>query len=136
MSEQRKVDSKWLIEELWNKRNFDVIDEFYAPNFVLRRPPFPDYDFEGYKWATREGLKAFPDFQITIEEIIVEGDKDVIRYTWHGTNTGESSLVGPPTGKQVTVVGISIAHWEGGKRVDEWMYEDQLGFMRQLGFIP
>ena len=134
MSEQRKADIKRVVEEVWNKRNLDVLDEFYAPNFVLRRPPFPDFDFEAFKEATREGFKAFPDFQMTIDDIIVEGDRDALRYTWHGTHTGESSTMGPPTGKQVTVVGIAITHWVGGKRVDEWNYADQMSMFKQLGW--
>jgi len=136
MSEQRKADIKRVVAEVWNKGNLDVLDEFYATNFVLRRPPFPAFEgFEAFKEHTREGLKAFPDFQMTIDEIIVEGDRDALRYTWRGTHTGESSTMGPPTGKQITVVGISITHWVGGKRVNEWNYADQLGMMQQLGWV-
>ena len=136
MSEQRKADIKRVIEELWNRRNLDVLDEFYAPNFVLRRPPVADFDFEGFKEATREGFKAFPDFQMTIDDIIVEGDRDALRYTWRGTNTVESALLPTPTGKKVEVVAISITHWVGGKRVFEWNYQDNMSMMQQLGLTP
>ena len=133
MSEQRKADIKRIIEEAWNKRKVEVLDEFYAPNIHLRRPPFPDIEgLETFKAVHMGFLSAFPDLQMTIEDIIVEGDKDVIRYTMRGTHTGEA--LGPPTGKQVTTVGMAITHWEGGKRVDEWQYADQLGFTQQTGF--
>ena len=134
MSEQRKADIKRIIEEAWNKRNVEALDEFYAPNIVLRRPPFSDIEgLEAFKESHRSFLSAFPDLQMTIEDIIVEGDRDALRDTMRGTHTGESSTMGPPTGKQVTTVGIAITHWEGGKRVDEWQYADQLGFLQQLG---
>jgi len=136
MSEQRKAAIKRVVEEAWNKGNLDVIDEFYAPNFALRRFGLGDFDLEGIKDAIRQSRKAFPDYQMTIEDIIVEGDKAAMRYSWRGTHTGESTLMGPPTGKKVEVVGIGITHWVGGKLVDEWNYQDNMGMFQQLGFIP
>lgn len=59
----------------------------------------------------------------------------VTRWTFRGTHTGE--LMGiAPTGKQVTVTGISIDRVVGGKIVEEWNEMDDLGMMEQLGVVP
>ena len=139
MVEQRKADIKRVVEEVYNKGNLDVMDEFQATNVVShRRPPFPDIEgLEAVKQTIRDFRSAFPDLQLTIDEIIVEGDRAALRWTLRGTHTGKSSVMPvPPTGKQVTVVGCTIERWVGGKMVEQWMYSDNLGMMQQLGVIP
>jgi predicted ester cyclase len=42
----------------------------------------------------------------------------------------------PPTGKVVTVTGIYIARFAGGRCVEEWSSSDQLGWLQQLGAVP
>jgi predicted ester cyclase len=56
----------------------------------------------------------------------------VTRFTIDGTNKGE--LLGvSATGRKFKVSGISIIRFEQGKAVEEWIEEDGLGLMRQLG---
>jgi predicted ester cyclase len=42
----------------------------------------------------------------------------------------------PPTGKQVTVSGITISRVKNGKVVEEWSNWDPLGMLQQLGVVP
>ncbi len=42
----------------------------------------------------------------------------------------------PPTGKHVTITGIDINRFVGGKSVEHWAEMDALGMMQQLGVIP
>ena len=90
---------------------------------------------EAYKqWVGRVSA-GLADRQSTIEDQIAEGDMVVTRWTFRGTHTGE--LMGiAPTGKQVTVTGISIDRVVGGKIVEEWNEMDDLGMMEQLGVVP
>jgi predicted ester cyclase len=81
------------------------------------------------------GHAAFPDWHRTIEDIIAEGDKVVIRFTFRATHKGEYQGV-PATGKQVKETGILIFRIASGKIVEVWEEADELGFMRQLGAIP
>ncbi len=62
----------------------------------------------------------------------------VIRWTWRGTNTGDIVIPMhiPATGKQVTVTGITISRFAGGKSVEDWHLADYLGLYQQLGLIP
>jgi steroid delta-isomerase-like uncharacterized protein len=78
---------------------------------------------------------AFPDLQFTVEDIIDQDDRVVIRWSSRGTHQGE--LMGlAPTGKIVTVTGISIDRFADGKVAESWTNWDVLGLMRQLGAAP
>jgi predicted ester cyclase len=122
----------------FNKGNLDPQDELYAADWVLHQPPTPDVQgLAVWKQTLVDWRTAYPDVQWTIEELIVEGDSVVMRYNWHGTNTGESTaLPFPPTGKQIVVRGCGVNHIVGGKVVEAWVFMDMLGMMQQLGLIP
>ncbi len=77
---------------------------------------------------------AFPDLHFTVEDMLAEGDRVASRYTARGTHRGE--LMGlPPTGRQVTEVGIVISRLAEGKLVEDWHSPDNLGLMQQLGVV-
>ncbi len=138
-TEENKATVRRFTEEGWNQGNIAVFDELSAPNWVYHNPTLPDVrTLAGYKsWAT-EVLRAFPDFHATIEDLIAEGDQVVVRYTLRGTNTGDivTPMPIPATGKQVSVTGIAIVRFAGGKGVEVWEQDDNLGFFQQLGLIP
>lgn len=80
-------------------------------------------------------LNGHPDGSHTIEDMIAEGDKVVVRVTGRGTHTGE--LMGiAPTGKQLMMTGIAIYRLEDEKIVERWAEHDLLSMMQQLGIIP
>jgi predicted ester cyclase len=122
--------------EIVNQKNPDLIEECYPPDFVWHGP---DQDIRGYEQAKQLSytfLTAFPDAQITDEDVIAEGEKVVRRYTTHATHQGETEMFGPPTGRQIELKGITIHRIEGGKIVEEWESYDNLSMMKQLGFAP
>jgi len=80
-------------------------------------------------------LTAFPDLYFTVEDLIAEGDEVVARVTMSGTQHGAFMGI-PPTGKHVTITGIDINRFVGGKSVEHWVEMDTLGMMQQLGVIP
>jgi steroid delta-isomerase-like uncharacterized protein len=77
-------------------------------------------------------LAAFPDLKFNIDDIFAEGDKVAVRYTMVGTNQG-SYMGAPPTGKKISLNGISIYKIAGGKLVESWGVFDMLSLMQQLG---
>jgi predicted ester cyclase len=80
--------------------------------------------------------EAFPDLQTTIEDMVAEGDKVVVRFRGRGTHQGETEAFGPPTGKRMEMTGITINRVSDGKIVEAWTNSDALGMMQQLGLIP
>ncbi len=117
--------------------NLGVIDELVAPNYVGHDAAMPEdtQGPEGIKEFVGTYLAGFPDGKITIEEQLAAGDLVATRWTGRGTHQGE--LMGiPPTGKQVTVSGITISRVKNGKVVEEWSNWDTLGMLQQLGVVP
>jgi predicted ester cyclase len=76
------------------------------------------------------------DVHSTTEDMVAEGDKVAIRWTWRGTHNKGEHIGVTPTGKQAMITGISILRIAGGKIVEEWGEMDTLGFMEQLGVFP
>jgi steroid delta-isomerase-like uncharacterized protein len=135
-TEENKARSRRFFEEVWGKGNLAVIDELTAPNFVDHNaPPGLPPGLEGFKQFAVMYRSAFPDMQISVDDLIAEGDKVVIRWTARGTNSG--SLFGmPATGKAVTITGITIERKVDGMTVEGWNSYDQLGMLQQLGVVP
>ena len=134
MLEENKAIHRRAVEEVWNQRKLNVIDEIFAADYVGHQPGGPDiHGPEGLKQFVTMHRTAFPDIQFTVEDQIAEGDKVVIR--WKNTITHKGELMGiPPTGKQATQTGISFFRISGGKIVERWLNRDALGMMQQLGF--
>ncbi len=124
------------VYEIFNAQDLDALDELAAPNFVDHNPsPGQAPGLEGTKQAFRMFFAAFPDFQITVEDMIAEGDKVVARVRVTGTHQGEFMGI-PATGVQFTQTGIDIVRIANGKGVERWGEFDNLGLMQQLGVIP
>jgi steroid delta-isomerase-like uncharacterized protein len=137
MSQQNKALVRHGVENVWNGRNVDVVDEIVASDFVIHAAS-PEKEIHG-----REGVRnqfadlraAFPDLHFTIKDHIAEGDRVVTRWAAQGTHLGAFQGI-PPTGKQVELTGIDIDRIANGKIVECWINMDELGLMQQLGVIP
>ena len=136
-TEQDKALIRRFIEEIFNRGNMSVADEILAPNFVEHEelPGGIPKGREGVIVMTTMLRSAFPDFKATIEDILAEGDKVVIRMTWSGTHKGEFMGI-PATGKSVSFGVIDIIRIAGGKLVEHWGQMDSMGLMQQIGAIP
>ena len=111
-----------------------TLDELFVPDFVRYDPAGGFRSREDYKQFLFSLLAALPG-QFTIEDLIAEGDKVVLRYTFHGTHQGQWRGL-PPTGKPVTFTGIFIYRILDSKIVEGWENADALGLVQQLGLIP
>jgi len=137
MSEENKAIARRFLEEGFNTGDPTVADEIIDPNFSYHdpgTPPLPSGP-EGFNQLLSMYHEAFPDIHVTIEDLIAEGDKVVVRWTGGGTNTGEMMGM-PPTGKAFKVTGVNTFRISGGKVVDTWVSFDTLGMMQQLGIVP
>jgi predicted SnoaL-like aldol condensation-catalyzing enzyme len=129
--EQNKVTARRFVEELLAKGNFQLFDELTSPTYIDHNLP-PGVTPQQGIGALHAG---FPDTRFTVEDIIAEGDKVVVRYTITGTHTG--NFIGfPETGKPIIMTGISIYRIINGKLVESWVQYDQLGLMQQIGVVP
>ena len=124
------------VEEVFNRRNLAAIDEFVAADEIDHTlPPGMPPNATGTKRAIEVFLKAFPDLHVTIDDIVVEGDKVAVRFTSRGTQRGAFAGI-PPTGRPVAIQSYQIGRVANGKFVEVWGVDDQIGMLRQLGVIP
>ncbi len=128
-------------DEQYHGQNLDAIDEYYSADLVDHHLP-PGYPpgNDGKRRLVRELLEAFPDFHITLEDLVVEkeadgrGDKIVERFTISGTHRGVYRGI-PATGSRFETHGMSICRFVDGKQVEHWAVVDELDMLQQLGVI-
>jgi predicted ester cyclase len=88
-----KANAIRMIEEVWNRRHLDVVDELVAPTYVHHDPNTPDSEQptgpEAYKRLIRQYLKAFPDLRFTEHDVIALGEFVAGRWTCSGTHLGQ-----------------------------------------------
>ena len=132
-AQKNKALIRRLYEEVYANWDFGVLDELIAGDFVGHgappgTPPGPAGVRQFYAWLRA----AFPDIRYSVEDLVAEGDKVVVRWRWRGTHQGEYYGI-PPSGKPVTATGIAIYRIAGGKCVERWVGFNALGVLQQLG---
>ena len=134
--EENKELALRTFDEVRSKGNIDKIPELFAPDYVAHGAGGEDeIGYEALKQHIARGHSLFPDFQITVEDMVAEGDKIACRGIATGTHLGELMGVAP-TGRKMTVSQIGILRFEKSKVVESWGIHDALSMWRQLGIIP
>jgi steroid delta-isomerase-like uncharacterized protein len=125
------------IEEIWNRGNYAVLNEFVADDIVIHAstPAADIHGPEGIRQFYGMLREAFPDLHFTVEDQIAAGDRVVTRWAATGTHEGEFQGC-PPTGRKVRISGIDIDRFASGKVVECWPEVNELGLLQQLGVLP
>jgi steroid delta-isomerase-like uncharacterized protein len=110
-------------------------ERLYSPEWIGHFPGMPPLDAEGHKQYSVVMSTAFPDLERTLEDLVAEGDKVVVRWSARGTHSGDFNGI-PPTGKQASSSGITIFRIADRQIVEEWSESDMLGLLQQVGAIP
>ena len=135
-AEKNKAIARRVREELWTTASAATAQELYAADAVFHHNDPMTPDFGRGPEAARQTVTlyrtAFPDARCAVEEIIAEGDLVAVRWTARATHQGQLGATAA-TGKQVTVTGIDIYRFEGGKIKEETINWDTLGMFHQLG---
>ncbi len=135
-SELKDIVRRFSVE-VWNKGNMDMLGDVLAANYVYHDPDAPDiHTLDDYRQFISNIRTHFPDARYAIEDIIAEGDRVMVRYTFSGTHR-EGHVYGvPPSGKKVEHAGVAIYRFEAWKVLEVWDIWDAAGVMRRLGAIP
>ena len=133
MSDLKALMSR-IIDEAFNRGDFDVFDELISDDFVEHEELPPGVP-QG-KAAPREMITmmraAFPDLQVTVEDMLQDGSKVVTRSRFAGTHEGEFMGI-PPTGNGFDIPVIDIVEFREGKAIAHWGVMDNAAMMEQLG---
>ena len=123
--------------ECINAGNIDGFGELLSDNFVEHEgtpglPPTKQGTLEFF----RALLTAFPDMQMTVDDLIASGDQTVARVTVRATHRGDFTGI-PPTGNRVEVQLIDIMQFDdAGLVCEHWGVVDMLSLMQQIGAVP
>lgn len=135
-AEQHKALVSRIADDIWNRGDLAVIDEVMAADAQYHGPHQPNGvgDREGWRRHIARIRDAFPDSHVAFEELIACGDTVVGRWKASATHTGPLPGVAP-TGKRITIGGITIYRIANGKIVEAWEQLDMLGMWQQLGVV-
>jgi steroid delta-isomerase-like uncharacterized protein len=135
--ESNKATIRKGFQEIWNAGNFAFMYETFAPDALLHSPvqPEPLRGLETIKTLAAKLRTAFPDFRLTIEELMGEGDFVLVRYTMRGTQEGDYFGI-PPTGRRVTSHEIEMFRIPDGKIAEMWLEFNVMSVLHQLGVMP
>ena len=123
-----------LFVEMTNTHNPDLVDRFVAADYVNHN----DFVADGRE-ANRQFWAAFftglPDVRVTMEDLVVSGDRVVGRFIYRGTHTGD--LLGiPASGKPVEMRSIDIWRVRDGVFVEHWDELNLMQLFQQIGVLP
>lgn len=131
---QNRAQFRRLVEEGFSRGDLSVVDAVISPHHQEHQPgmgPGP----EGVKGAIAYLHSVFPDFSLTVEAVITDGDTVWGRLTARGTQRGPHMGMAP-TGRQMEIDVIDICRFEDGMMVEHWGVPDRFTMMGQLGLLP
>lgn len=149
-SEANEAVARRVIEEVWNQGILETLDELYVPEDR-------SVSVAQFKEIVQAFRLGFPDLHVTINDLIVAGDRVVSRWTARGTHRGafealsasditEHALAGErnprlliqlaPTGRAVIFEGVFAHRVRDGRIVSQWSVIDHLPMLQQLGALP
>jgi predicted ester cyclase len=125
-----------LIDEAFSKGRLEVADELIADDMIEHQNFGPDHapGAEGVKAVIVSLRRAFSDFQLTIHDLVVDGDLIWTRNIGTGTNDGPY-MGNPPTHRPMRVDVFDVLRVVDGKVVEHWGVPDRLGALRQMGLL-
>ena len=133
-TETNKAIVRRYIEQFVNNQRHDLIEEFLVETVELHGTgPTIVGLTTVLEWYAKFAA-AFPDWHTTIDDMVAEGDRVVVRITSNGTHRGEMQGI-PATGKPVTQYAIVIYRLTNGKIVEGRLQTDNLSMMQQLGLM-
>lgn len=130
------LENKKLIHrfytEVVGKGDFSRLREIIASDYVDHNATKPGDGPAIVQTQVEAMRKTFPDFHVTIDELIAEGECVVSRVTAHGTHLGEWMGIAPQ-GNVVRFSGINMDRVQDGRIAEHWGEADTVGMLQQLG---
>lgn len=114
--------------------NLDALEEVFAANYRdhdIMKEEDTVVGSDVIRSDVTMWRKGF-DFTFDLDRQVSEGDDVVTLWTWTGRHKGEFMGIAP-TGKQCTMTGTTVFHFEDGKIQEGWWHFDAMGLMKQLG---
>ncbi len=122
-----------LIEEGFSRRDTAVVDELFADDFVEHQSGIEPPGREGVRLAIAFLHRAFPDLQVSVEDLTADGDRVWARLLARGTHEGNG--FGEATGRTIVIDIMDVCRFRDGLIAEHWGVPDRFGQMQQLGLL-
>jgi predicted ester cyclase len=125
------------VEAIWNRGELDVADVLFAADYVNHDGLITDLvrGPEAIKVSVALYRTAFPDLQLTVDDLTAEGDTVLLHWTARGTPAVDRSG-GARTSTAGTLSGTLTSRLAGGQIVESWVQWDRDGALTQVGLLP
>jgi steroid delta-isomerase-like uncharacterized protein len=133
--DENKALARRFIDEIFLEGRAEAVDELLTDDFTPHTRASTGAGKEDLKQAITRVSAGLSDVSMTIEDVIAEGDRVVVRLTSQATQTGEFMGL-PSSGRTYTIGEIHIFRIRDGRVSEHWHQADLLGMMRQLGALP
>lgn len=131
-------DNKRLAAGLFEhaaRGDYDAFERLLAPDYVVHEGSEDVHGSAGLREMVEEYRRVLAGMTITIEDQLAEGDKVATRFTVRGVH--ESEFMGAaPTGREVSLSGLTLSICKDGRIVEEWEETDTVGLLAQIGALP
>jgi predicted ester cyclase len=123
-----------LIDEAFSNGRLAVADELVAEDILEHQDFGPGHapGAESVKAVICSLRHSFPDFRLTIEDLVVVGDTVWTRNVATGTQDGPFAG-NPPTGRPIRIAVFDVLRVVDGRIVEHWGVPDRLGALLQIG---
>jgi len=121
-----------LYEGILNTRKLELLKEIISEEYTGVRG---EKGAEGFAETVNSIRIGFPDIKWAVEDLMAEGNKVMVRWSWKGTNKGSFRGL-PASNKEVVDSAIAIYEFSDSKIIKAWIQSDKLGFLQQIGIIP
>jgi steroid delta-isomerase-like uncharacterized protein len=112
-----------------------LVEQFLSDDY-LRHSDEGTLSRDEFVAVLRDWFGAFPDLHTTIHDVLCDGDRAASRWTVVGTHRGPYLGI-PPTGRSVTIGGMTISRFAADGRIaEDWTSWNRLSVLHMLGIIP
>ena len=132
-AELNQIAFRQVITEAFNKGNYDVLYDHFHTNYTEHQFGLHP-TIEGLTGDIQYLRHAFPDFSLTIDDMVINGDKVWACMTARGTNLG--GFMGPPNGRSFEATVFDMCRFKDGKIIEHWGSPDRFAILVQLGLLP
>jgi predicted ester cyclase len=132
------------LDDAWNSQDWDTFNKRHAENVAVYWPgqPEPTKGRKDHQKEAEEFFKTFPDNRVENDPYMVLFGQDdwtcsvaIFTGTMMGPMMGTDGETIQPTYKKFKVEFCTVAHWKNGEIIEEKLFYDLMGMMKQIGLI-
>ena len=143
-ADEKNMELMKTLDDAWNSQDWDAFEERHADNVSVFWPgqPDPTRGVHNHRQEAIESFKTFPDNHLVNKPykiLFSKGDYTCsvadFTGTFKGPMKGLDGKMIQPTNKKFHIEFCTVAHWKNRKILEERLFYDQAGMLKQIGAI-